>query len=322
MKGLARQLKPKRIALSLFLATLTASFLGCSPRGITNTTINTNGSWARQVTFKQIKTEGAKEEPKIEDCFILPDGNEWKRVKVTPEKNETVIAFHRTMKLGESSQGDVTMLDVKKKVVCSNSVSVKQIAPGRFEYSETFHWKGAMPKDLGEIASKQLAELKKCLPSKLSSDANAKDIAFSMSKEFYVVMFGPTDPFINHLVQFVTAPEALERQLRKKLAAVFLKVLAEKFGSQLTLEERKEIVVKMIHSQVNQMNDKTQEKTSGKTEEGSNSPVSMFSSVKIPGKIIETNGEFDEFSGEVYWSFYPEAAAAGDFTLKVVCESK
>ena len=307
---------------SLVLAAMTAPFLGCAPRAITSTTINANGSWARQVTFKQIKTEGAKDEPKIEDSFILPVGNEWRAVKVTPGKNERVIAFHRTMQLGESAQGDVTMLDLKKKPVCSNSVSVKQIAPGRFEYSETFHWKGAMPKDLGEIATKQLAELKMCLPPKLSSDSNAKDIALRMSKEFYVVMFGPNDPFINHLVSFVTATEALERKLLKKLATVFLKVLAEKFGSQLTLEERKEIVKKMVHSQVNQMNDKTQEKTSGKNEEGSNSPVSMFSSVKIPGKVVETNGEFDEFTGEVYWSFYPEAAAAGDFTLRVVCENK
>ena len=276
----------------------------------------------RQVTFKQAKTEGVKDEPKIEDYFALPEGAGWKKAPLIAEKNEIAISFQRPMKLGETQQGDVTLIDKKKKVLCSNTVRVKELAPGRFEYSETFHWRGAIPKDLGEMASGQLVELKKCLPAKLATDVNVRDISLRMSKELYSVMFGPSDPFINHLIQFVTSPEALERQLRKKLSLVFLKVLSEKFGSDLNPEDRKEVVRKMIHSQVNQMNDKTQEKKSGSGEEGNTSPVSMFSSIKIPGKVIETNGEFDEFTGEVFWSFYPEAAAAGDFTLKVVCENK
>jgi hypothetical protein len=40
--------------------------------------------------------------------------------------------------------------------------------------------------------------------------------------------------------------------------------------------------------------------------------------VTVPGRVIETNGEADPLTGEVFWALYPEAAALGEVKLRVV----
>jgi hypothetical protein len=42
--------------------------------------------------------------------------------------------------------------------------------------------------------------------------------------------------------------------------------------------------------------------------------------VKIPGKVISSNGEVDELTGEVYWALFPQAAALKPVVLTAVVE--
>jgi hypothetical protein len=42
--------------------------------------------------------------------------------------------------------------------------------------------------------------------------------------------------------------------------------------------------------------------------------------VKTPGRVVSSNGETDEFTGEVYWALFPEAASLKDVTLTAVVE--
>ena len=42
--------------------------------------------------------------------------------------------------------------------------------------------------------------------------------------------------------------------------------------------------------------------------------------LRTPGRVVSSNGEVDEFTGEVYWALFPEGAALKDITLTAVCE--
>ena len=53
-------------------------------------------------------------------------------------------------------------------------------------------------------------------------------------------------------------------------------------------------------------------------EESDNTTVSIASSVTGPGRLVETNGEYDLVSGEIFWTLYSPAAALGPVVLRAV----
>jgi hypothetical protein len=42
--------------------------------------------------------------------------------------------------------------------------------------------------------------------------------------------------------------------------------------------------------------------------------------VKAPGRVVSSNGEVDELTGEVFWGLFSEAAAFKDVVLTAVVE--
>src|SRR5205823_1049612 len=55
---------------------------------------------------------------------------------------------------------------------------------------------------------------------------------------------------------------------------------------------------------------------------GGMTPAAITLVVKMPGRVVETNGIVDDLTGEVYWTLYPQAALERDVTLRAVFESK
>jgi hypothetical protein len=62
-------------------------------------------------------------------------------------------------------------------------------------------------------------------------------------------------------------------------------------------------------------------KAGDKPDLGDAALAALTFSVKLPGKIVSTNGERDDFAHEVYWSVYPQAAALGDVEMTAVCDT-
>jgi hypothetical protein len=44
--------------------------------------------------------------------------------------------------------------------------------------------------------------------------------------------------------------------------------------------------------------------------------------VKSPGKVISSNGELDELTGEVYWALFPPAASLKPVVLTALVEDQ
>jgi hypothetical protein len=110
--------------------------------------------------------------------------------------------------------------------------------------------------------------------------------------------------------------------MKAKFGRALDTLLNKEFGDKMDANAR----LKAIRTLIAQLDSgKLLEGSKEKQKEGPSDDsnlIAMFTSVKLPGRIVESNGELDEVSGEVFWAYYPEAAQLGDVTLRAVCEVK
>ena len=311
----------------LFAATvgLIAALSGCS-REVATTTIQPNGSWTRVVSIHTPKIDMNSPGPgdvKPEDVFVLPSGPGWKITKSVKE-SDAIYTAERTVALGDSVSGDISIKkDKSPTATVVNQVTVKQVAPGKYVYTERFTWKGEKPKELLQPDPDMLKTIKGALPAALATDANATALSVPISRSFWRMMFGPGEPIISSFSQLMMEPEITERRVQKRMSADVERVLADKFADRLTLDQRKSVAHKIIHTLLADTNSKTQNGPPGAGDSkppGDVNPVTLSIFVKMPGQVTESNGEID--GNEVFWSLYPQAAALGDVTLTATCETK
>lgn len=106
--------------------------------------------------------------------------------------------------------------------------------------------------------------------------------------------------------------------MRQRLGMALEQALKDELGDQLSPEQRRQVVRDLLSTEnVKQTFDPERE---SKREEPSPELVSMTFVVRLPGRVVESNGEVDPYSGEVFWSMYSMAPAIGDVELRAVCE--
>ncbi len=322
-----------RVVISCASFVLAASLLNGCARGVAVTTINANGSWTRKITFHGVKPDknGGAMGQKIEDAVVLPTGAEWKITR-HDENDESSVTLERALLPGQSLNGDISIKGGKKgaSTVMVNAVSVQQTAPGIFQYTETLHWKGEPVKELTPDAD-AVAVVKKALPAALATDANAREVATRAARVFWHVLFGPGDPLIAEFSAVMMQPEIMERKMLRRMAGDMDKLLADKFGAQMSGEQRLAVTRRIVAASLNTVSAKSKSNVPGgppQDQNGNNknggdqdSAVALTLSVKMPGRITQTNGERDELNSDIYWSLYPQAAATGDVTLSATCDT-
>lgn len=314
-----------RAALAL---TAALCLYGCG-RTSTVTEVKPDGSFVRTLTFRgQPPAEGEGAivmGPTVDTLFELPGGAAW---KVTREKkdNELVITAVRTFPAGTAAQQDMA-LKAKGKApmgrLLVNSVAIRQIAPGRWEYRETLRWQGERPKELVNPDPQMLQAIKATLPANLATDANVHDVAQIAVRGLWRLLFGPGDPLLSQLLMH---PDLAERKLKRLATQVMTATLEQKFGNQLSGENRAAIARRIVEQGLESTKSLTQEKANPnaapqKEEDEPAGMVAMAFTVKLPGKIVSSNGDVDEASGEVFWALYGQAAAVGDVEMVAVCET-
>lgn len=301
---------------------------GCA-RMTATTEIKPDGSWTRTGTFRGAPTTskpGAMAfTPKIRDVFALPEGKDWK-TSVKRESEEVIYTAVREMAKGESLKDDVVLKAKGVPRQIDNEVSVREISPGRIEYRETLHWRGEKIKEL-EAGEPQLeAQVRKALPAGVPGDPEIKSLSVGMMREFWLMLFGPSDPLISSLAMH---PDLIERKIRFRFGKAVSQAVAAKLGDKLTFDQRTALVRKIVDSMMDKVPlGKQTESMNGGGLGGALGPagvenmnfVAMLFVAKMPGRIISTNGEADESTGEVYWAFYSPAVAVGDLTMTAVCE--
>ena len=303
---------------------------GCA-RGVAVTTVNPNGSWTRKITFHGVKPDkdGGAMGQKIEDAVVLPTGADWKITRQTKD-DESIVILERTLPPGGVLNGDITVKSGKKGAgpIMVNEARVTQTAPGVFQYKETLHWKGGAVEELTPDKD-TLALIKSALPAPLATDANARDVGMQAARVFWRVLFGPGDPLLSEFSAMMMQPEVVERRVTRRVGGDMDALLQNKFGAQMSGEQRLALTRKIVSASLNTLTTKGKSNTPGGPPNGkpnndaddTTPPVALIVSVKMPGRITQTNGERDEINGDIYWSLYPQAAALGDVTLSATCDT-
>ncbi len=301
------------LAVVFSLALLT----GCARARVT-TEIRGGGAWTRSVALTgQEKKEGQLDMgASIEDSFVVPSGDGWKSSTEKKDSNVTTT-FVRTLAAGTPLKGDLSLKGEGGKPALVNEVSVTRLAPHRFEYRETLRWTGSATGGM-TLNPQDLADLKAALPKALATDENARGIADKMTGLILPVMFGPGDPL---LAIGLIHPDLAERRASQRIGSVMLKALEQQFGDKMTPAERRAVTLKLIETSFAQAKPKTPDPAAGppSPDKGSGLTPLMFV-VKSPGKIISSNGEVDDLTGEVYWALFPPAAWLKPVVMTAVVE--
>ncbi len=292
--------------------------IGCA-RTSSSTEVNADGSWKRTVKFTVAKQEGMQS-PGADVLFDLPKGDAWTSKK-NEKKDETEWVFTRTCKVDELINKDIAIREPEKEgkpggMMMVNEVTVKQIAPNRFKYRETFRWVGKQKEGADKKAAEAM-KLKEILPVELQKEEDMKKVSMGMQVEMLRAMFGPGEPMVTGLL---SNPEYGVRKLMNRLAKSFDKVLADVYGDRLPMDDRRKLVAKIVQGASESVLEEKKSEASDPGGSSSGPPVTMYMSVKLPGRIVETDGEVDPYSGEVFWSMYPEAASLGEVSIQATCE--
>jgi hypothetical protein len=292
-----------------------ALLTGCA-RARVATEIQRGGKWTRAVALTgQEKKEGQMGET-VEDIFVLPSGSGWKSRAEKKDADQTTI-FERTLAVGETLKGDLSIKGDSGSAVLVNEVSVTRLTPRRFEYRETLRWSGPPPEGMA-MKPEDLAQLKAALPKALATDENVRGIADKMATLIMPLIFGPGDPL---LAIGMLHPDLAARRASQRIGSLMLKALEDQFGDRMTPAQRRDVALKVIETSFAQAKPKAPDPAAGPpSSKGGSGLTPLMFIVKSPGKVISSNGEVDELTGEVYWALFPPAAALKPVVLTAVVE--
>jgi len=300
---------------------------GCAKARVT-TSVHPDGSWTRTVALigqgpKQGQMTQGQMTPTIEDTFKIPSGAEWKS---SEEKNnqERTLSLERVLAAGATLDGDVSVKeDPSGKLKLVNRVTVTRAGPRRFEYRETLHWTADRSKALGKIKPEDLAKIKADLPPALATDANAEALAERTTELSIPLLFGPGDPL---LAMGLMHPDLAVRRAGQRMGSLMVRALEEQFGDKLTPIQRRDVARKMIQETFSMANSTSKigppDPSADQSATKSSGFVPLIFIVKAPGRVVSSNGEVDELTGEVFWGLFPEAAGFKDVVLTAVLEAE
>ena len=299
--------------------TLTALVLlsGCA-RAVVTTNIQPDGAWTRTIVLTGQDRKDIQVAPTLGDIFAVPSGPDWKQ-KDESKNGDHVLTFERTLTQSASIQGDVSIKAVPSgNLRLTNEATVTRSAPHRFEYRETLKWKGpAADAFLTDLKPESLAQIKSVLPKPLATDDNARALTDKMAELSIPVLFGPTDPL---LALGFLHPDLAIRRVGQRIGAVLIKSLEEQFGNRLTPDQRKDIARQMIQDTFTSAKMSSDPAASAPTDKNVGSLIPLMFVVKTPGRIVATNGEIDELTGEVFWALFDAAASIKDVVLTATVE--
>lgn len=304
---------------------------GCARMG-TSTEVKPDGSFVRTVVYRGSapSTDGFAMGPSLEDIVAPPRTPGW---KVTREKDpktptELVITATRGFAPGETLSDDLALRAPKKKdapknvpptVVLGNTLAVTKLPDGKLEYRETIRWRGTKPTELHQGDPEIIAALAGTLPN-LDKAGQAR-VAQRIQQGVWQALFGPGEPILGLLM---THPDLGEFKLKKRLGESVATALQAELGEKLSEGERRIAVQKLVTLITADVKDRTKKQVNagpGGSPDGSEDTlVALLIKAKLPGKLIQTNGEQDPVTGEVVWGFLSPAPAAGDLVLTAVCE--
>ncbi|MBI1331572.1 MAG: hypothetical protein GC165_01690 [Armatimonadetes bacterium] len=296
----------------LWLLILSIFVVGCA-RTSSEVTVNADGSWTR--SLKLTVGKAMMEENKWNDVFTLPTDPAWKKSEEIQDQEKTTT-LTRDFKLGD---GPITDIIIKEKdeTKLKNFVIVRKLDNGQIEYFEKIvDLKPETDKMDKEIQS-YIDDLKAAMPAGKGTDDDFKAMGKKTMTKIIRLMLGPDDHLFGTMV---LNPDGAARRLRMKIGQVEGQLLEEQFGDRLTKEERDDVLKKLIAKLDSRSLMKQNKPDQEQANDNQNDMVGMSVAVKLPGKIVSTNGEIDPVTGEVFWDFATLSASTDILELHAICQ--
>ncbi|MDX1932385.1 MAG: hypothetical protein SFU56_07255 [Capsulimonadales bacterium] len=350
---------------SVGLALLALLFLTGCGRAVLVTTVHPDGTWERTDKFFAgvASDTGPSTGITLDKTFELPKGGRWKTSRKAeapsitnanagkpnqvnpqtegpisnPMMRTEVYTAVRACRPGEVISRDVALRSgdsARPTVQVANSVTVRSLGNGRWEYRETLQWvdPAKPPLKFGDLSQNDpelTAAFKKVLPVELATPTKVARFQERLAPRFWRLFFGPGDPLLAEMFSMIFFPDTAERKLKRRFSGAIDGALAETYGNALTVDRRHAIARQLADMQTGNFRKNVDKKTaegpplgppgSGNTSE---TMTALTFVVQLPGRIVETNGDADPVSGEVSWSLYSPAVQAGEITLRAVCDTK
>src|SRR5260370_708553 len=115
-------------------------------------------------------------------------------------------------------------------------------------------------------------------------------------------------------------PDLAERRISARIGWVLLKAREEQFGDKMTAAERREVARKLIATSFSTTKPSQPDPSSGPPSSKGSALTPLMFIVKAPGRVVSSNGEVDELTGEVYWALFSDAASLKDVVLTAIVE--
>jgi hypothetical protein len=293
-------------------AMIAAAALACGCAQVSvSTNVRPDGSWRRTLQFRADRLDRLKE------SFVLPHGSPWRARKEWVNR-EAVYTASRALPRGGEAQHDFVMKAPGKsgqKPLVVNEVSVRAVAPGRLEYREVLRWQAPRPPGLLNPERPLLRRLQSALPPGLATEAVTRDLARSVLREVWRLWFGS-----DSLLDLTGHSDLAERRLKQRIGILVDRALQRQFGDRLTRTQRRAAALRWAGIVVELGRDSGDGSHAGPLGLSEKTLTPLLFTVRLPGRVVATNGEYDELAGEVYWGLYPEAAAAEDVSLIATCD--
>jgi hypothetical protein len=101
---------------------------------------------------------------------------------------------------------------------------------------------------------------------------------------------------------------------------VILTALQDQFGDKMTAAERRDVALKLIATTFSKAKPSKPDPSAGPPSGKGSGLTPLMFIVKSGGKVVSSNGEVDDLTGEVYWALFPEAASLQPVTLTAVVD--
>ncbi|HLJ55571.1 MAG TPA: hypothetical protein VKT77_11080 [Chthonomonadaceae bacterium] len=331
------------------IAALASLLAGCARESAT-TTIHPGGGWTRKASYSISLPEdpkNPKKQPGLRDLFTPPSGSAWKIVGTESKDKpaQATVTAEREVPVGASVIGDLTVkapaVNGKAAARVVNTCTVSPAGPGRWRYTETFRWTGTRPSIAHDISPLLPRTIQQALPAGFTSAADVRRCTARVQERLWQDLFAPPEPllleFYDNVLPLPGLSDPDERQslLIRRLGPRIERAVGEAFGARMTAGRRHQTalaIARMIGDWTAQ-NAGSGAKMGGAAGKSAGAdrasetfagimPIAITLSVKMPGRVVETNGIVDPLAGDVYWTLYPQAAATQGVVLHATFETR
>ncbi|MCH8979161.1 MAG: hypothetical protein IH945_07950 [Armatimonadetes bacterium] len=309
---------------ALLFALAAVAVVGCGTVS-TETTIHDDGSFERRVVVSVMSQGGlpGAEAADPADMVRFSDADAWSTA-TEDEDDSVMLVATRSFSAREGTVPQYALIKGDEQFLLCE-LSVVKRPDGLIEYTETYTWQGDSPESPVEFD-----EMRGVFTEHLAAlGADEEDVEAVMRgtvSRLWPHLFGPEDTL---LIQAVTGVDLVKRKLRKAMGASVHAAVKEQFAradDKVLLDAVRAIMADIPMDQVfdtskPDMADPFQMEpvVEGEQDDSDDGEmVGMSVAVRGPGRLIETNGDFDLVADEVIWSFYAQAAVLRPVVLKAV----